>query len=533
MPNTEQQSLEQLQAANLWDFIRQKNPHFSYDVALSVIQSLAPMPTEELKVLAKRLRKELQAQGVAMAHTAALGAVARIQGFPSWHQAKKDGQGKLRLNLISPTGDGLDIRECHDWDEARVALCEAAESWQKEEGANLFSVKLAKNVLALSTPVTTATDSGPSVQEHGLLFVSPIATDDHTWLEGAGRAVEGLRRRLEETGLATLDGVAVIAFCDSINDAVNSELVMNETEHELDVGFEVARGDEVECWAQLERLADETGGVEQVSLEPETGAWLVGNRRFTFDVATLRPNEFIPGLRTKSLSDNESRLLLRRYALMKRRASGRLPVRLVAKQFSFLSAPAVAYRVNLHRLLLELNKLNLTWDSYCAEAGVEQEMTPVLPLGFIMSVAARLNLADPNIVFARPNRSELSPATDLKLLRTLLPRVHHVRYRANGLDPAQREALAQAVEEVSSSIVARQMTATPGAFTEDQQIAHMAWAADADELVASLDASELEAYIGVMPFLKPIESSLMHQNLAPYAFGLSLFLDVTSAKGVV
>lgn len=520
----------QLQAANLWTFVHLKTPLFPHSAALNVVQKLATEPEDDLKKLAKRLRKELETHGVKMAHTTALTAAAKLRGFKGWNDASAQTKTAGRLIAVKPIVGDMTSTPCADWNEAKKLLCNAADTWHESTGANLFGIKLGKNYLVLSVPVAVATDEGPGIREDSLLMLCPSSNDDVNWLTGAEYAIEALRRRLEETGKATLDGVAVTAFCESMADALNSELVVMQSEDELDPGFEIARGDEVECWAQMERL-EGTAGLD-ARLEPETGAWRLGKRRFTFDVATIRPHEYIPGLRTKVLNQDESAKLFRRYRLMRQRAAGSLPVRSSVKQFELLSAPASAYRVNLHRLLLEMNKQGLTWEGYCEEVGAAEELQPILQLGFMLPLLERLNLEDPNVVFARPVRSELIGVSDLKYFRTLLPRVHHVRFlTGKGLTEQQKAAVRDAIEELSGAILTRQMTTSPGELSDDQQIAHLAFAYDADELVASLEANDLDGFVGVMPYLKRTDLLNAVPNSVPFAFGLSLYLDIDVAGG--
>ena len=89
-----------------------------------------------------------------------------------------------------------------------------------------------------------------------------------------------VRRRLEETEKAILDGMATLQICGRYgpevlvklpavpqpvtpDDTCNSELVFLREDNELmpGDGFEIARGDEMTCWAQLElAVKDEAKG---------------------------------------------------------------------------------------------------------------------------------------------------------------------------------------------------------------------------------------------------------------------------------
>lgn len=528
MAIAEQETTAQMQAASLWQFVHLKTPLFPHSAALSVIQKLDVKPGEDLKSVAKRLRKGLEEHRVRIPHTTAITAAAKIAGFDSWYDAAAQVQPTNRLTSVRFI-DGQQLHSYFDgWAAVKDLMCEVCEDWQGKSQGDLFGVKLTKTGLFLTMPVTVPDETGPRTKEDLLLLVCPTDSQDKNWLEGANAAIEALRRRLEETGKATLDGVAVTQFCEDLTDAINAELVLNQSEHELDSGFEVARGDEVECWAQMDLAAKTDGG--SAELEEETEAWKLGGRRFLFDVVTLRPNEFIPGLEIRQLSPSDSAKLFRRYRLLKLRSAGALPIRQGAKKIEALGAPAEAYRIDVHRLLLEMNKRGLTWEGYCGLNGHALELTAYPPLGFLLPLLEQLGLPDPNVVFARPNRAELSKANDLKVLRTILPRANHVRYRlTSGLAQEVRDSVKEAVEELSSSISVRGLMGGADTFARGDHLSHMVFAYDADELVAALAAQDLVVCAGLLPYLKPLEDAQKLPNLSPFTFGLSLYLDIDLA----
>ena len=304
-----------------------------------------------------------------------------------------------------------------------------------------------------------------------------------------------------------------------------------QSAHELDIGFELARGDEVECWAQLE-LALEGNAIKAV-IDQTDGTWLVGNRRFLWETATIRPkHEFGPQLETINLSVEASTRLFRRYQLATNRAPGALKVRQTAKQLEFLGAPAGRYRVNLHRLLRELNNKGLDWDAYCEIAGETVPMEPMLPTGFIIDLAQYLDLSDPSIVFASPPRSELALAEDERLLNVLLPRVSHVRYRVEKhLTDAAKEVVRAAIEELSTSLLVRIMRGGCGFVAEKDVLPQFVYSEDGSNFLSALADVNLVAYVGVLPYLKRIDKVDRIENSAPFAFGHSLYLDIDQAGG--
>jgi hypothetical protein len=524
MENTERAISEQFQASTLWTFVHSQTPLFPHTAALDVVQNISPQPGDDIKGLAKRLRKGLVAHRVKLSHTAALDAAAKLLGFKNWFSAADETKSLPRLRvqtgLMSTPQEAL----FSDWDATKSFLCEVCEARQATTGASIFEVKLGKAYLGISTPVTEAGETGPQVYSEPLLVVSSLVADV-SWLEGAKRVIEALRRRLEETGKATVDGAAVVMLCENMTDALYSELIVMQSEHELDIGFEVARGDELECWAQME-LACKSAG-EDAGLDVETGAWQMGGRRLTWEFATIRPDEYIPGLRVTALNQEASAKLFRRYKQAKRRRPDAFSVRQAAKPLESLGEPAERYRVNLHHLLLEMNRNGLTWESYCEQTGEELAMEPMLPTGFLLKLIDRLQLADPNAVFAWPSRSELALAADDKMLRVLLPRVSHVRYRlVRGLDSEIKNSVKEALEELSSSLMVRQMTRAPVASERENLLPHLVYASDGEDLLGALSEHGLVAYVGVVPRLVPTDVFKDVVNSVPFAFGFSLFLDI-------
>ena len=74
MHSAENQSAAQIQAASLWQFVHLKTPLFPHSAALEVIQKLGVSPGEDIKSVAKRLRKALEEHGVRIPHTTAITA---------------------------------------------------------------------------------------------------------------------------------------------------------------------------------------------------------------------------------------------------------------------------------------------------------------------------------------------------------------------------------------------------------------------------------------------------------------------------
>jgi hypothetical protein len=229
-------------------------------------------------------------------------------------------------------------------------------------------------------------------------------------------------------------------------------------------------------------------------------------------------------LAIQQIGPSEATKLLHRYRLAKRILGRSLPPRSGRKHLEYLGSPAETYRVDLHRLLLAMNGAGLTWEGYCEEVGeAGRAMVPELPLGFVLSLVARIGLDHPDSVFGRPTRAELARADDDSVLRALLPRVDHVRYRTcQDLTGDVSEMVREAIAELSSSILVRL-----GIFQTDDPLPDLVYGSDGEELMAKLEDLGLVAYVGVMPhFRKLPEDVELPPGSWPYAFGHSLYLDI-------
>ena len=158
---------------------------------------------------------------------------------------------------------------------------------------------------------------------------------------------------------------------------------------------------------------------------------------------------------------------------------------------------------------------------------------PELPVGFGMSLVNSLKLKVPNSLFALPSRSELARADDDSLLRTLLPRIDIVRYRlVRGVSDEVKQTVREAIEEFGTSIRMQALTAAGQLTNPDDPLPYLVYASDAEELRLKLETEGLVMYAGVMPHLFLTEGVIEKMpNVAPYAFGHSLYLDIDFAEG--
>lgn len=543
-------SSEQGQAFALWTFVHLKTPRFTSSTALDVIQQLAPRPEEEPKTVARRLREVLLKYGVALKQTAALEAAARLLGHASWHAANRS-SSKLTLKLMQPglSGD----TSFSDWQTLVAPLYAACETWLHQTGGRIFELSFGPTYMMLNAQVARESETaeyGKPAQTWPLVTVTPIESSTN-WLDGAPSALETLRRRLEETGKAVLDGVAVMQLCAAyrsnssidmhgakLDDVCNSELVLMREDNELNPasGYEIARGDELLCWAQLELAGtgDDTGGRPQ-NVVVRDGAWFIDDARFVWQLATLRPNDIIPGLINRELNNEDVTKLWRRYRLTRNVFPNGLAHRQAPKRLDYLGSLPETYRVNLHNLLLEMNKAGLTWETYCAEIGNQVPMEPNLNVGFVISLVERLGLKEPNKIFARPNRSQLVKVTDDTLLRALVPRVDHVSYRLPyGLGVELKDIVRDAVEEFSASLRTQKLIEGGAFVSKENPLPHLVYSNDAEDLRLTLLEHGLVMYVGVIPRLFPTENLPdAPPGLPPYAVGNSLYLDIDLEEGGV
>jgi hypothetical protein len=409
--------------------------------------------------------------------------------------------------------------------------------------------------ISLSTPVPIEDGPRRRVDSWPLAVISPIVRDTH-WLDGAPEALENLRRHLEEAESAVLDGFAVLKLCANaedrlslrsmpqavtVNDTSNSELVLIRESDEDDPhsGFEIARGDEMTCWHQLElSLRDaSTGRTEDIRVEiPEegVGAWFVNGIRYVWQLQTLHPHDYVPGLVTRQLAPDDCQRLGRRYRLAKRIHRAGLRHHEQTKRVDYLAGPPDNCRVNLHFILHQMNNMGLTWETYCERFKSEQQpMQPELPFGFVLDIVQNLNVADPNKVFAQPNRSEMALVENDSLIRALLPRVDFVRYvMPKDLETERAQDLRDAIEEFATSIRMQKLGAS-GFFSEENPLPYLVYAGDGEELRATAERLDLNMYAATVPHLQSTEGILEKMpNVLPWALGHALFLHFERCGGV-
>lgn len=539
------------QAAALWIFIESKTPRFSYEDALGVISELQPRPGEDPKSLAKRLRKALQTRRITLKHTHALHAASQVQGHSSWHTNDEADAARLQLTSMETVGTEIPLRivEFASWSELADELCAWADRLlaRGELPLGVMTLNVAEHALNFTAPrPANPGNQRQQPQSWPLGTITPLLDKDG-WLLTAPPALEKLRRHLEETGKAVLDGHAVLHLCANsrdrsgepmsvtMTDVPNSELVLQREDDEDDPrsGYEIARGDEVTCWHQLElSMRNDTSGVMpelDISVPEEgSGCWTVNGRRYVWVLETLKPKEYVPGRVNRYLGPGDCERLLRRYQLAKRIHGQSFKFHEQTKRLQYLGSLPEDYRVNLHFMLHRINGAGLEWESYCDKFGAEPSPPQDrFPVGFIFQFLQDLKVEDPNKVFAMPNLSEMARIDDDSLLRALIPRVESVRYgKPRDLGNELEEKLLEAVDNFATALRMQKFMGG-GGLQMEKELPYLLYASDAAELCASVDALGLLMYAAVMPHListKGLIPDVPGVDAWPWALGNAVFL---------
>jgi hypothetical protein len=527
-------SSPEVSASALFEYLHNRFPSVTLELIASALRELEVRDGEGIKAFAKRLRSVLNRRGVPIKHTAALEAAARVLNGTSWHEHRQEDLFCTLTVLISqPFAES----QVPTWAEAGRLMADACKAYLlAHPDIHALQVQCRSQSLFIlgSRLQKDYSDWMPIVVARPLEGSTPSGAD---WLKGASLALEWVRRHVEESGLAVLDGFAAVHYCERphpwipglsesvTDDAPNTELVVVRNDNSLvPGGYEVARGDELTCWLQLEQASDEKVAKTAFSVD-EDGAWRSGNARFEWKVVTLRRGEFYPGLALQPLTLAQSEKLLHRFKLSKRVVRGRpLKRRSEIKPIGPFGEAPESYRVNRSRVMRALCDAGLTWEAYCAQAGEPSwPLDSELPVGFVLSLLMHLKPQDPNFLFARPRRDQLVPLYHDEIVRAMLPRVNHVRYRTSPDVPAElKEDIVDAIENLSASTLMRR-----GVFTTEDPLPDLVYSSDAEELNTALEKMGLVAYVGVMPHLATIPKEVeLPPDSVPWATGYSLFVDI-------
>lgn len=524
----------------LIEFLRARLPSIKPEQITTALREIKIGDNEGTKSVAKRLRRALNQHRVHIKHTWALEATARIINGASWHETR---QRDFFCTLKVLTPDGVGDKDVQTWMDAGRLMVDACKSWLKTHptvrALQIQCRQQALLIIASRTPGPSANslDSFPIAVVTPINHPAPVAPD---WLRGFSSALELVRRGIEESGLAVLDGFAVAHYCELAptypwtsegtqtvtDDALNSELIVTRNDNPLAVGNEIARGDELTCWGQLDQ--DLKNATAPISIDDQ-GAWECGNSRYEWQLMTFalgpKPGGYYPGLRTQSLTQTQSEKLLHRYRLSKRVLLGQpFAKKSEIKSLAMYSDAPATYRVNRDRVASALRDTGSTWEAYCKEAGEPgRALTEELPIDFVIALLLHLKPQDPNFLFTRPRRDQLVWIGYDKIVRAILPRVTHIRYRASpAVSDESKGDIADAIETLSASILLRH-----GFLKMEDPLPDLVYSDDGDDLRVALENMGLTAYMGVMPHLATVPAELkLPANAIPWAIGLSLYVDI-------
>ncbi len=498
---------------------------FSVADAMAVLKELEACWSTP-KDLAGALKGMLMERGVRLSHVLALEVAAQLREQSPWL--------RVQLNLPRPEA-ALEVVDKNfksvsvdSWPIAIDHLFASCEHWLREHpNAKVLSISASSCVLGVlgltfAAPGQGRT-SGPEVD-----FVGHVkASEGHpNWLLSAFAPVERLRRKLEQPGLAVIDGYAILRvlserrprwgaeldhFATSIADSGNAELVLRREDSVSLDGFEVARGGEVACWHQFERALDDESGPgplgAPITIDEEDGAWLCGSARFVWEVVTIRPDQPIPGIIINRLSWRHSKSLLQRYLLAQRIIASPMPAHDEARRLEMFSSPPEKCWLHARRVAERLNAVGSSWEAFCESAGLEPSpLSAPVSLGHFIVLAEYLVLDSPDLLLALPPRRELVAGSEHHL-QMFMPRVDRLRYRAPpDLDADRAEQLREVMEEFQASIRLRQ-----GFLQMEAPLPQLVYANDSADLLATIWGMGLQAHLGVIPHLMPLPQEIQDQ----------------------
>lgn len=523
-------------ADRLHAFVAKQNPLFSVNAAQEVVEQTAAQLPSATKELARAVRSALAAHGVALSHMASLQAASRMQGYSDYFHTPKPQPALVFIDLAHPAQE----HPVEDWRACAAQLSDACEGWLK---ANPTSRMLALNVTMAGLTVSgIKPDASQEDSARWPIAVVRPCSETHDWLEGIGSAVETLRRRIEVPRRAVIDGAAVIDYCSMRKstptalafpsdpvpaDAAYSDLVLWRQDNEFDQGYEVARGNEVACWKQLVHEF-ESGPVPAFTVDDD-GRWITDGALFMWEVVRLRPKEYVPGLIRGNLPPEQSRHLLKRFSGISRMPSETMMDADHPKHIPEIDAPPTHCRLDGHRVLRALRDRNESWEQFCATIGAP-ELSLVEPVAFgqFLALAEHLDHEDPVQLLLRPTRMDLVRVDDDHLLRALMPRVTRVRHRVPaGFDPTLHETVRDALTEFNMSLQMRR-----GVFDTKPQLPDAIYAGEGEDLRLILEELGLVMYVCILPNLIRVPENIRgtSKEVAPYAYGSSLFVDIDFAR---
>ncbi len=524
------------QVAALASFVQAKFPRFPAEAATDILSEVSPV-AGELKPLARRLQQALAARGISIKYDSALSAAARVQGYASWHEARSH-SAQQGLVVTWWQREAKPRQVFRDWAQVGTAMANFCDEWLATHGGRAFQVHVAPDRISLTIPTQEVAQD--EFGRHPLAGVRSQGWSGD-WLAGATGALEHLRRRLEETGKAVLDGFAVAQLCQANGpqnfpggtaaNAANSELVLRLASPDGGL-LEIARGDEMACWSELDFITQ----TQDDAICDEDGAWLLDAKRFAWYLQTTNSLQSSFVLATVPLKPEQSRRLLRRYLNARRLFRGDLLAYEPVKQLAYLADVPATIGVNLPELLARMQAQGLSWVGYGEECGQVVEMISALPMEFLFGLFKRLGIRDASRLMLEPDRGNLTFVENDEMLAHLMPRIDCVRHRISArvspTQAAQLKALVDAFETASHDM---QVSAEEAMFAKTKRAPYASFSARTSRLRAGITAMGLALYAGVMWNLEPNDSTsetlgLPGATIWPYGVSLALFLDIDYAE---
>lgn len=402
------------QAATLWTFIQAKARRFTSAEALEVVTGMGDISQLGLKDLAKRLRAALAERRITLKHANALKVAAQMQGHTSYHAPSVAAAEPALLQLVS-AAKWLN-RPIRDWKEGIEQFCFFAEGDQEAGSLHgIYQIGFTPTSVTMGTPLTTAVDeAGRPVPELQLQW-----SEENPQLAAAISGIETMRRRYEESGRAIIDGLAAAQFClhnphpdARPDDPANSELVVIDIRPGPGAGDEVARGDEVKCWAELEFLHP---AEKAPSYSLDGAVWVVDRSRYEWRLSTVRMEGVTPWIVSRPLTEGESAKLLRRHGIAVKSR------RYLGGEDRVKALPSVASATQL--VDLDMDQLSRYMSNEHARS---MRLAKRVSVDVLVKLAQVLKIQDPSVLVRKPKRSDLKLLQDDELLRTFISRVHDV-----------------------------------------------------------------------------------------------------------
>ena len=490
------------QAASLWTFVHLRTPGLTSADTVGLVRELAPSASEPIKSLATRLQRLLAGRGVAMKRIHALNAASCLLGHQSWHGVPKQAS-PAPLQLVSAFSD-LN-RPLYSWKEAIECFCDWCEGDVIGGGMLIYQIGFCKLSVTFDSPLTTCRSRDGKVSHELEIRWGPA---DSGQLAAAISGIETMRRRYEETGKGIVDGLAAAQYClrtphsdAHLDDPINSELVVVEVTPGPSYGDEVARGDEVKCWSELEKVHPKENSP---TYSLDEGRWVVDKCIYEWQLSTVRMQGPVSSVLTRSLTTGESGRLFRRQQ------------QAVRSGLYFCCEDKVKrlHSVDVHSQLVDVDgvilrrKLLDKFGSQSAELADEFARRARFSVAELLNLAEQLEVDDPSILVRKPKRRELVLLRDDQVLRTFISRVQDVRYEV------PRRLTDETVRAVDDAVTLMLTALKNDVVMADGEIhaafprndPYMVYANQGKETLNRLKQLGLVAYAGIITTVEPFRA---------------------------